>query len=153
MLDKKDIDRDRLSKLLGMLGCAHSGEIANAGRAAHAMIRAAGTTWPDLLRSASVIELDKLDRLRSVNARLRLEIEVLDSMVTRSRSDNARLRQENELCSSMQNDCALRTPSSSMRTRCSYHSMIRPFGMSRRTKTNKSQLAWRGGHFWTPTIG
>jgi len=88
---KTDIDRDRLSKLLGMLGSAHDGEIANAGRAAHALIRAAGSTWPDVLRSADV---DELDRLRSVNARLRLEVEVLDSTVARLRSDNIRVRQE-----------------------------------------------------------
>jgi len=49
MLDKKDIDRDRLSKLLGMLGSAHDGEIANAGRAAHAMMKAARSSWPEVL--------------------------------------------------------------------------------------------------------
>jgi hypothetical protein len=43
------LERDRLSKLLGMLGSHHDGEVACAGRMAHALIVAAGTTWPELL--------------------------------------------------------------------------------------------------------
>jgi septal ring factor EnvC (AmiA/AmiB activator) len=43
------IDRARLAKLLGMLGATHSGEIVAAGRAAHAFVRAAGTTWSEVL--------------------------------------------------------------------------------------------------------
>jgi hypothetical protein len=44
-----DVDRDRLGKLLGLLGSTHDGEVAAAGRAAHRLIREAGLTWPDVL--------------------------------------------------------------------------------------------------------
>jgi hypothetical protein len=43
------LDRDRLAKVLGMLGSHHDGEVLTAGRTAHALLRAAGTTWPELL--------------------------------------------------------------------------------------------------------
>ena len=35
----------RLARLLGMLGSAHDGEIANAGRMAHRLVTACGVTW------------------------------------------------------------------------------------------------------------
>ena len=37
--------RDRLSKLLGMLGSDHAGERDNAGVAANRLVRDAGLTW------------------------------------------------------------------------------------------------------------
>lgn len=40
---------DRLAKILGMLGSTHDGEIAAAGRAAVALIKSAGLTWPDVV--------------------------------------------------------------------------------------------------------
>jgi hypothetical protein len=46
---------DRLVKLLGMLGSAHDGEIANAGRKAHALVRQHGMTWADLLTPARAV--------------------------------------------------------------------------------------------------
>jgi hypothetical protein len=49
MTEALDVDRDRLSKLLGLLGSIHAGEVAAAGRAAHRLIREAGLTWPDVL--------------------------------------------------------------------------------------------------------
>jgi hypothetical protein len=45
-------DRDRLTRLLGMLGSDHLGEVANAGRLADKMVRAAGLTWPDIIAPA-----------------------------------------------------------------------------------------------------
>ena len=39
------LDRDRLAKLLGMLGSAHDGEVVAAARRADAMVRASGLTW------------------------------------------------------------------------------------------------------------
>jgi hypothetical protein len=47
-----DLDRERLAKLLGMLGSAHDGEVAAAGRAADAMVRGAGLTWHEVIRPA-----------------------------------------------------------------------------------------------------
>ena len=44
-----EADRDRLAKLLGLLGSAYDGEVANAGRLADRLVRSAGLTWPDIL--------------------------------------------------------------------------------------------------------
>jgi hypothetical protein len=44
---------DKLSKVLGMLGSAHDGEVLAAGRRAHIMVSNAGWTWPALLGMAS----------------------------------------------------------------------------------------------------
>lgn len=43
------VDRERLCKLLGMLGSAHDGEIAAAGRADDALVRRAGLTWAAII--------------------------------------------------------------------------------------------------------
>lgn len=43
------LDRDRLVKLLGLLGSDHDGERANAAAAADRLVRAAGLTWRDLI--------------------------------------------------------------------------------------------------------
>jgi hypothetical protein len=43
------VDRGRLAKLCGMLGSSHDGESLAAGRAADALIRHAGLTWPSVL--------------------------------------------------------------------------------------------------------
>lgn len=44
------LDREKLARVLGMLGSDHDGEIAAAGRAAAALVRQAGLTWPDILQ-------------------------------------------------------------------------------------------------------
>ena len=44
-----EADRDRLARLLGMLGSDFDGEVANAGRLADRLVRNAGLTWPDVL--------------------------------------------------------------------------------------------------------
>jgi hypothetical protein len=41
--------RERLTKLLGMLGSAHDGERAAAGRLAHQLVAGAGLTWRDVV--------------------------------------------------------------------------------------------------------
>jgi hypothetical protein len=94
---QNELDRDKLAKVLGMLGSAHEGEIAAAGRAANQMIRAAGTTWPALCNAdAKYLELalsnstkSELKALRAENARLQYEngrlqheIEVLRALET-----------------------------------------------------------------------
>jgi hypothetical protein len=43
------LDRDKLVKTLGMLGSAHDGEVAAAGRTADRLIRQAGLRWPDII--------------------------------------------------------------------------------------------------------
>lgn len=47
-----EADRDRLAKLLGLLGSAYDGEVANAGRLADRLVRSAGLTWPDIIAPA-----------------------------------------------------------------------------------------------------
>ena len=66
-------DRERLIKLLGMLGSAHDGEVLNAARHIDAMVRAGGRDWDRLLsptpaapaprRSSDRADLRKLDEL------------------------------------------------------------------------------------------
>ena len=66
-------DRERLVKLLGMLGSAHDGEVLNAARHIDAMVRASGRDWDRLLgpddaprgpkRGADRADLQKLDEL------------------------------------------------------------------------------------------
>src|SRR5215471_13195711 len=48
------LDRDKLAKILGLLGSAESGEILSAGRAANALIRNANTSWAEVLNQNSV---------------------------------------------------------------------------------------------------
>jgi hypothetical protein len=59
------LDRERLARVLGMLGSAHDGEIAAAGRMAHAMIRGARITWAEVLNPALPIRepLSRTERL------------------------------------------------------------------------------------------
>ena len=47
-----EADRDRLARLLGMLGSAFDGEVANAGRLADKLVRGAGLSWPDIIAPA-----------------------------------------------------------------------------------------------------
>jgi hypothetical protein len=44
-----EADRERLARLLGMLGSDHVGEVANAGRLADKLVRAAGLSWHDVV--------------------------------------------------------------------------------------------------------
>jgi hypothetical protein len=52
------VDRELLAKICGMLGSAHDGEIAAAGRAANAMVLAAGATWSEILAPPPPRRLD-----------------------------------------------------------------------------------------------
>jgi hypothetical protein len=48
------LDRDRLARVLGMLGSSHAGEVAAAGRHAERMRREAGMTWPEIATSTQL---------------------------------------------------------------------------------------------------
>jgi hypothetical protein len=52
------VGRDRLAKLLGMLGSNHDNEVLNAARAAENLRRKLGLTWDELLIAGSDAELD-----------------------------------------------------------------------------------------------
>jgi len=83
------LDRDKLAKVLGVLGSAHAGEIAAAGRTAHLLIREAGTTWQEVLDNSALSpglrvvpnnEALLRAKLRAVNVKLRHEIELLRAL-------------------------------------------------------------------------
>ena len=63
------IDRERLTKLLGLLGSGHNGEIAAAGRIADALIRNAGVTWADVI-APETVQRELIDALRAENEEL-----------------------------------------------------------------------------------
>ena len=44
-----ELDRDRLAKLLGMLGAAHDGEVLAAARQAERVRQASAMTWAEIL--------------------------------------------------------------------------------------------------------
>jgi hypothetical protein len=44
------LDRDRLARILGMLGSAHDGEVLAAARTAERIRRDAGSTWAEILQ-------------------------------------------------------------------------------------------------------
>lgn len=50
--------RDKLAKVLGMLGSAHDGEVVAAARRAEAMVRGASLTWQDVINSAPLAVVD-----------------------------------------------------------------------------------------------
>ena len=43
------LDRDRIARVLGMLGSAHDGEVIAAARQAERLRAAAGLTWADIV--------------------------------------------------------------------------------------------------------
>jgi hypothetical protein len=64
------LDRDRLRKLLALLGSDHDGEVLNAARRIDALIKAANTGWqavipdvPDEHPRPRLADLDRLDEL------------------------------------------------------------------------------------------
>jgi hypothetical protein len=46
----------KLAKVLGLLGSDHDGEVAAAGRRAHAMVKNAGLTWPEVIGPAAPLK-------------------------------------------------------------------------------------------------
>jgi hypothetical protein len=71
------LDRDKLAKMLGMLGSRHDGEVAAAGRSACTLLEDAGTTWSEVLTSpdgAGPSDRDKLAEAEAENRRLVIEL-------------------------------------------------------------------------------
>jgi len=50
MTSAASLDRERLAKLLGMLGSAHDGEVIAAARQAERLRQGAGLTWDDIVQ-------------------------------------------------------------------------------------------------------
>ena len=71
------LDRDKLVKMLGMLGSRHDGEVAAAGRSAHTLLKDAGTTWSEVLTSADGAgpsDRNKLAEAEAKNRHLVIEL-------------------------------------------------------------------------------
>jgi hypothetical protein len=47
-------ERERLARLLGMVGSAHDGEALNAARLADRFVRERGLTWPDVIAAPAL---------------------------------------------------------------------------------------------------
>jgi hypothetical protein len=45
------LDKRKLIMVLGMMGSSHDGEVVNAARQAHQMLRAVGLTWRDVIKA------------------------------------------------------------------------------------------------------
>jgi hypothetical protein len=86
------IDRERLIKLLGLLGSDHNGEIASAGRMADALIRDAGVTWADVI-GPDAAQRKVVDALRAENTELQEQVRRLlvqnDELQVRARASRA----------------------------------------------------------------
>ena len=52
-------DRERLAKLLGMLGSDHAGERDNAARAAHQLVQQRGITWREVVTHPPLSDTDQ----------------------------------------------------------------------------------------------
>jgi len=71
------LDRDKLAKVLAMLGSHHDGEVAAAGRSAHILLTDAGVTWTEVLTppdGADPFDRDKLAKAEAENWRLVIEL-------------------------------------------------------------------------------
>jgi TPR repeat protein len=78
------LDRDRLAKILALLGSSEAGEILSAGRAADALIRNANTSWVEVLnQSASRALLAENERLWAIAQQLLVENDALRKRVAR----------------------------------------------------------------------
>lgn len=51
-----EINKNKLVKLLGMLGSTHDGEVVAAARAAERMLKEAGITWAELFSDSQPVE-------------------------------------------------------------------------------------------------
>ena len=57
-MSKRDaFDRNRLAKLLGMMGSEHDGEVINAARQADKLVKTASLTWRDVVSPAADVKL------------------------------------------------------------------------------------------------
>jgi len=70
------LDRDKLAKVLAMLGSRRDGEVVAAGRSAHILLKDAGVTWTEVLTppdGADAFDRDKLAEAEAENRRLFIE--------------------------------------------------------------------------------
>jgi hypothetical protein len=77
----KDLDLAKLSKMLGVLGSAGDGEVANAGRLADRLVRDAGMVWSEFIESFKAAETATAAAaaLLAENSAMRAELDELRS--------------------------------------------------------------------------
>ena len=82
------VDRDKLAKILGLLGSDKTGEIVSAAEAADALIRNANTSWAEVLNQNAVADDANAVRTDDEARTLLAEYEVLAL-----RAESERLRE------------------------------------------------------------
>ena len=92
------LDRDKLAKMLGMLGSRHDGEVAAAGRSAHTLLSDARTTWTEVLTppdGAEPFDRYKLAEAEAENRRLVVELAQrqleIDNLIARHQPGDPRI--------------------------------------------------------------
>lgn len=88
---EKQLDRTKLAKLLGMLGSAHDGEIAAAGRKANALVKAAGITWEEAIKPVVDVQVVTVEVESSPDPRT-LAREIFESGFPLETRENAFVR-------------------------------------------------------------
>jgi hypothetical protein len=83
------IDREKLAKFLGMLGSDGEGEVINAGRMAHKMLKQARLSWPEVLDPAGSDADQRFVFLHD-------EIKTARVRLDKARRDNTKLRRANK---------------------------------------------------------
>jgi hypothetical protein len=87
------LDRDRLAKLLGLLGSDHDGEVTAAARQAEHLRRAAKLTWSEILSTAGPRENPDL---RHLFEQLVVDNDRLLARIVELEAANARLRTQTQ---------------------------------------------------------
>lgn len=83
------LDRDKLAKILGLLGSDKTGEVMSAAQAAAALIRNAKTNWAEVLNQNGVADSARGVHTDNEERELGAEYELL-----RARAENDKLREE-----------------------------------------------------------
>src|ERR1700730_7544816 len=88
------LDRDKLAKILGLLGSDKAGEIVSAAQAADALIRNANTSWAEVLNQNAVADDARAERAGNEARALRAEKEKLREKVMLLLVENNTLREQ-----------------------------------------------------------
>ena len=75
----KQIDRQKLAKLLGMMGSAHDGEILAAAKAAQRLLTDAKATWFDVVAPEPMVRIIEVPTRAPDRTARELALEVLHS--------------------------------------------------------------------------
>jgi hypothetical protein len=88
------LDRDKLAKILGLLGSDKLGEVMSAAQAADALIRDADTSWAEVLNQTAVADDARTVHTRNEVRALLAENAKLRAMVARLWVENGALREQ-----------------------------------------------------------